>query len=420
MNLELPAKAGFLFQPKRYKVLHGGRGSAKSHSVARALLTLGYSSRRRILCAREIQKSIKASVHQLLRDTIEQLGLSSFYTVLDTEIRGANGTQFLFSGLADHTVDSIKSFEGIDICWIEEGQTISKKSLDILIPTIRKEGSEIWITFNPELDTDEVYHRFVSVEREDTQAVEMNWRDNPWFPKVLDDERLMCQRTAPDDYPTIWEGKCRPAVQGAIYAKEIADLVEKGRFRTFDYDPMLQVHTIWDLGWNDAMTIGFVQRAASEVRLIHYIEDSHRTLEDYVREIKELPWNWGTDWLPHDGRAKDFKSGKSAEEILLSLGRRPDIVPNIGVEEGIRATRLVLPRLWLNKANCAPVLEHLKRYRRQINQVTGQPGGPLHDDHSHCCDMVRYMSVVIDRLNNDHGAPPPVRDLPVFDSAMGY
>ena len=148
----------------------------------------------RILCAREIQKSMRDSVHRLLKDYIIKLGLTAFYDVLDTEIRGKNGTLFLFAGLQSHTVDSIKSFEGVDRVWIEEAHAISKKSLDTLIPTIRKEGSEIWMTLNPDMATDEVYQRFISTPSPDTWVCEVNWRDNPWFPEVLNDERLKAKR----------------------------------------------------------------------------------------------------------------------------------------------------------------------------------------------------------------------------------
>ena len=419
MAINLPIAAQALLRPKRFKIVKGGRGSAKSHTVAQILLALGKSKRHRILCCREVQKSIKASVHQLLRDKIEQMGLQSFYQVLDTEIRGANGTQFLFSGLADHTVDSIKSLEGVSIVWVEEGQTISKKSLDLLVPTIRVEGSEIFITFNPELDTDEVWKRFVAQPSDDTIVITMNWRDNPWFPQVLEEERIKCKTRAPEDYDTIWEGKCRPTVVGAIWAREVENLMAQGRYRPMEYDPMLQVHTVWDLGWAYSMTIGFVQRAASEVRLIDYIEGSFRTLEDYVKDIKTRPWNWGNDWIPHDGRARDFKSGMSTEEMLKKLGRNPMIVPQIGVEEGIKATRLVIPRLWMNSNTCAQPLEHMKRYRRTINPQTNQPGPPLHDEHSHCGDMIRYLAVVIDQITNEAYTAPHV-SVPVVDSTIGY
>ena len=161
VTVRFPPKLEFLFDPYRYKVAHGGRGSGKSWSFARALLVLGMQSRVRVLCTREIQKSIKDSVKRLLDDQIEGMGFGHFYDSFETEIRGLNGTEFLFAGLASHTVESIKSYESIDICFIEEAQTVSKKSLDILIPTIRKPGSEIWICFNPVLDTDEVWKRYV-------------------------------------------------------------------------------------------------------------------------------------------------------------------------------------------------------------------------------------------------------------------
>ena len=158
---QFPSKLEFLFDQHRYKVAYGGRGSSKSWSFARALIIQAANRPLRILCAREIQKSIKQSVHQLLSDQIQALGLGSFFEVLEAEIRGMNGSSFSFAGLATNTVESIKSFEGVDIVWVEEAQTVSKRSWDILIPTIRKENSEIWISFNPDVDTDDTYQRFV-------------------------------------------------------------------------------------------------------------------------------------------------------------------------------------------------------------------------------------------------------------------
>jgi phage terminase large subunit len=167
ITAEFPDKLKFLFTPMRYKVARGGRGSAKSWSVARALLIQGANRPLRILCTREIQKSIQQSVHQLLSDQIKALKLDSFYQVLNNEIRGINGTEFYFSGLSNETSASLKSFEGVDIVWCEEAQNISKQSWDILLPTIRKPDSEIWVTFNPDLETDETYQRFV-VNKPDT------------------------------------------------------------------------------------------------------------------------------------------------------------------------------------------------------------------------------------------------------------
>jgi len=150
----------------------------------------------------------KQSVHKLLKDQIQLLGLGAFYKVLDNEIRGVNGTEFAFTGLSALTVETIKSFEGCDVCWVEEGQSITDESWIILIPTIRKEGSEIWISFNPSLETDPTYKRFITNPPLDTVSVEINWRDNPWFNKVMDQERLHCLKIDPEGYKNIWDGKC--------------------------------------------------------------------------------------------------------------------------------------------------------------------------------------------------------------------
>ena len=319
MQAEFPDKLEFLFKPARYKVLHGGRGSAKSWGIARALLIQAAQRPLRVLCTREVQKSIKDSVHRLLSDQIQALGLGWFYEILETEIRGPNGSLFLFAGLAQHTVESIKSYEGVDRVWIEEAQVVTKRSWDVLLPTIRKEGSEVWLSLNPDMETDETYQRFVSNPPPDAVVVQMNWRDNPWFPEVLEKERQETLRRDQSNYENIWEGKPKLVSEGAIYKEEIERLVSESRIRLVPYDPVLSVHTVWDLGWNDAMTIGFFQRSGAEVRCIDYIEDSHRTLDWYVAQIDKRPWRWGTDFIPHDGRSRNFQTGKSTEEALQAM-----------------------------------------------------------------------------------------------------
>lgn len=398
-----PKKLRVLFQPSRYKFIRGGRGSGKSWSVARALLLKGAKQTERILCTREVQKSIKQSVHQLLRDQIEFLGLSAFYEVLETEIRGKNGTRFYFAGLSDMTAETIKSFEGCTIVWVEEGQAITVRSWRILTPTIRAANSEIWVTFNPELETDETYQMAVVRPPPDTISVEVNYHDNPWFPDVLEKERAHAQATLkPADYAHIWEGRCRPAVEGAIYTDEVGQAETTGRFARVLYDPLLKVHTIWDLGFNDSMAIGFVQRLASEIRIIDYIEDQRRTLLSYVEEFEQKPWNWGNDWLPHDGFAKRHQTGKSDEEVLKAVGRSVMQTPSIEVESGIRVARQVFPRVYFNKDSPGVVrlMECLKRYRRHVSKSTGEPGAPMHDEFSHGADMFRYLCINADQLTN--------------------
>lgn len=403
-KLQVPSVLEGLFRPKRYKVMHGGRGGGKSWSVAGVLLTMASNRPLRVLCAREIQKSIKQSVHQLLQDQITRLGLGAFFEVLETEIRGINGSLFLFAGLQSHTVDSIKSFEGCDIVWVEEAHSVSKKSWDVLIPTIRKEGSEIWLTLNPEMETDDTYQRFIATPSPDTWCVQINWSDNPWFPGVLDFERRKAKRTmSKADYEHIWEGKPYRVSAGAIYRHEMEWLYMDNRVRAVPYDPSLPVHTVWDLGWNDAMTIAMVQRGPQDVRIIDYIEDSHRTLDWYVAKLEKRPYRWGTDFLPHDGRTRNYQTGKSTEEKLEELGRRSvHVLANTSVEEGIKEARMVFSRCFFDADKTARLLECLKRYERQIHTITGEPMGPLHNEYSHGADCFRYIAQAVPVMTGTH------------------
>jgi phage terminase large subunit len=409
LRVTIPKKLAFLFEPHRYKVCRGGRGGSRSWTYARALLLKGYQQPLRILCAREIQKSIKDSVHKLLSDQIELMGLGSFYDIQDVAIRGRNGTEFIFAGLSTQTAESIKSMEGIDIVWCEEAHVISKKSWDILIPTIRKDGSEIWITFNPSLESDETFQRFVVNPPDDCASAKLSYHDNPWFPDVLEKERLHCLRADPKSYPNIWEGECKPAIEGAIYYDEITVAQNEGRICDVPYDPMLKVHVVMDLGWNDSMAIGLVQRQASQLRIIEYIEDDHKTLDYYSSLLREKRLNWGKMWLPHDARAKDFKTGKSTEKIMQKLGWDTEIVDSLSVEAGIKVARMTFGRVYFDKTKTdrkdvigeGSLIECLKRYKRRINLQTDEPGPPLHDGFSHGADFFRYFCISADKMTNE-------------------
>ena len=397
-----PPKMRGLFDPHRYKIYHGGRGSGKSWAFARALLIQAAAKPLRVLCCREVQKSIKQSVHQLLKDQIQDLGFGYLFDVTETAIRCKNGSEFYFAGLAQHTAESIKSYEGIDRVWIEEGATITKKSLDILVPTIRKEGSEIWISLNPDLDTDEVYSRFIANQVPGSLVVQANYSDNPYFPTVLEVERKHCEMHNKKDYDNIWLGKPKTVVDGAIYADEYQLMSEQHRINLVTHDPMLKTHVVVDLGWNDAMSIIMVQRAGSEARIVDYIEESFQTLDWYSAELKRRNYNWGKLWLPHDAVHKDYKTGKSAVEIMTALGWECEVIPIGDVEHGIRLSRMLFPRVWMDKEKTKRLQECLKRYRRSINQTTSQPTGPLHDEYSHGADAFRYLATCIDMMRNDN------------------
>lgn len=396
ITAQFPAKLRPLFAPKRYKVMHGGRGGGKSWAVARALILMVADKGLRVLCAREIQKSMKESVHRLLKDQITSLELDSDFEVLETEIRCKNGGGFVFTGLQSHTVDSIKSFEAVDRVWVEEAHGVSKKSWDTLIPTIRKPESEIWMTLNPDMDTDDTYVRFIAAPSDDTWVCEVNWRDNPWFPTVLEAERQKAERLDPEGYQHIWEGKPRRVAEGAIYRHEIDALFADGRICDVPYDPILPVHTVWDLGWNDAMTIIMVQSSPMGIRILDYIEDSNRTYAWYVGELEKRPYRWGTDYLPHDGAAANPQTGISSIQTLRNLGRTvAEPLAAIDVEEGIKQARMIFPKCYLDKHKTARLVECLKRYRRAINQRTNEATGPLHDEFSHGADAFRYLGMAV-------------------------
>lgn len=408
IRAKFPEAFECLFTSSRYICLYGGRGSGKSWAVARALLLKGVQNSIRVLCSREVQNSIEQSVHQLLKDQISALGLDHHYEVQKTTIRGANGTEFYFKGLSDQTSASIKSFEGVDICWLEESQSLTDRSLDILIPTIRKPGSSIWLTFNPQLETDPVYSRFVLNPPDDCIVRKVNFDENPFFQQTaLPAEMLHARRTmSAEQYNHIWRGECLPAVDGAIYFKAMAAAQENDQIRSVIHDPMLKTHVIMDLGFNDATAIILAQVVRSEVRIIHYIEGNQRTLSDYHAELRGLRFNgqavnWGTMCLPHDGFAKRHQTGTSDAEVMQRLGWSVSQVPNEGVRMGIERARELFPRLFIDK-KCERLIECLKRYRwRPTNANGGESASPLHDEFSHGADALRYLALTAPQLSND-------------------
>jgi len=203
------------------------------------------------------QSVLVDSVHRLLCDQIQLLDMEDFYSITENEIRGANGTLFSFTGFHHNSVGKLKSYEGYDILWVEEGQNCSEKSWRIMLPTIRKPDSEIWISFNPDLEEDPTYTRFVVNKPDNCISVEMNYVDNPFFPKVLEDERLYTLTHNPADYANIWEGKPRTLAEGAIFGKEMDKVYEDKRIGTYDYDPTQAVFTAFDIGVRDSTAVWF-------------------------------------------------------------------------------------------------------------------------------------------------------------------
>ena len=394
---------------KRYYVAFGGRGSAKSWSFARAGILQGIEHPLRFLCAREIQRTIADSVHRLLTDQIEKLNAGWYYKVVDAGITGINGAEFLFTGLRGIDAAKIKSYEGVDIAWLEEAQAVTKKSREILIPTIRAPESEIWETFNPELDSDDVYQRYVVNPVENAWVQRVTWRDNPWFPPVLEAERLSLQKRDPVEYEHVWEGKPRTVVVGAIYSGEVIKMIEDRRVRPCPYDPKLPVHTVWDLGWNDQTSIIFAQRLLSEIRVIDYAEESFLRFDQWAKRLKDKPYVYGSHWLPHDGGNKmQAANGVSAQTLLTPLlGIKPKVIPRPPTKEvPIRAARMMFPRVYADEVKADRLLTCLKRYRRGVPESTGEPGAPVHDEYSHGADAFGGLAMIVDQLRNENEMKP--------------
>jgi phage terminase large subunit len=390
---DFPLKLQPLFLPARYKILHGGRGGAKSWGIARALLLMGASKTLRILCGREYQKSIEQSVHKLLCDQIRDMGLSDFYQVQKTRIIGANGTEFSFHGL-HHNVDNIKSIEGTDIAWIEEAQVVSAGSWKKLIPTIRKDDSEIWVSFNPELEEDETYKRFVLRPPTGAVVIKINWSDNPWFPKVLRQEKDDLKAINYDEYLNVWEGHCKKSLEGAIYAKELREAAEENRILAIPWEKNKGVNAFFDLGRADKTSIWFMQEVGFEFRFINFYQNQGFHISHYLKYLKDLPYAYDMVYLPHDSQNELLAAEKTIEKQVRDAGFKVKVVPRIPkVALGIDAVRGLFNRCWFDEAKCADGLGSLRRYRYDVDPDTKQYSkDPLHDDNSHAADAFRYFA----------------------------
>jgi phage terminase large subunit len=402
-HVQLPKACKVLFEPSRYKVLYSGRGAAKSWSIAAALLIIGAQRPLRVLCARETMQSMKDSVHRLLSDTIDRLGLRGVYQVQQATILGPNGTEFVFAGLK-HNVTNIKSVEGMDVVWVEEAQSVSKDSWDTLIPSIRKPNSEIWVSFNPDLDTDDTYKRFVLKPQPGAKVVKLSWRDNPWFPEVLRVEMEHLKATAPLDYAHIWEGETRSTVDGAIYGQELTDAQSEGRITTVSVDRTKPVHTFWDLGYGDKTAIWFGQAMyGGTYHLVDYLEGEGLTIEKYLIQLQNKPYMYGVDWLPHDGvdailhkRLSGGDRTRSIEQIIRAAGRSVRITPKLNKLTGINAARTILPNCRFDAEKCADGLQALRHYQwGPINEHGMTRREPLHNWASHAADAFRGFATSI-------------------------
>ena len=395
-RIRFPKKFEALFQPEktRYRIFYGGRGGAKSWCFARALLAKGTKSPLRILCAREFQTSIKDSVHKLLSDQIYELNMESFYEITQTTIRGLNGTEFIFAGIKNNT-NNIKSIEGIDVCWVEEAQSVSANSWNVLIPTIRKQDSEIWVSFNPELPTDDTWKRFVESPPESSVVVKVNWNDNPWFPETLNLERLSLKSRDLSAYNNVWEGTTRNTVDGAIFGKEIEQAELENRITNVPYDPSKPCHAIFDLGWADNTACWIIQFVGFEIRVLRHFEDNQKTIQHYLSLMQTFGYIYDTIWLPHDAAAKSLGTGKSIEEIVRATGLKVQILDRVPITDSINAARTIFPRCYFDRKNTEEGLNCLRHYRYDVDEHGTFSQKPLHNIYSHSADAWRYIGLMV-------------------------
>jgi phage terminase large subunit len=395
MDINFPDKLQCLFSPKRYKVLYGGRGGAKSWGVARWLLLDAARSPLRVLCARELQNSIKDSVHKVLSDQVTHLGLETTYDIQQSSIKSAVGSEFSFEGIR-YNVGRIKSYEGVDRCWVEEAQSVSEHSWEILIPTIRKPGSEIIVTFNPDLETDATYVRFVLHTPPNCALVFISWRDNPWFGDTeLPAERDALKARNYDSYLHVWEGQCRKNLEGSVYADELREASVQGRIRKVPYDRSAPVDCYFDLGRADHTSIWFVQRIGFEFHLIDFYQSNLKHIDHYFGILQSRGYLYGTMWLPHDARAAQLGSKMTIEEQTRAKFSSVLVVPRVKhVREKINAARTVFPLCYFDEERCSEGLFALRHYRYEVDEQTKRfSDKPLHDEHSDAASAFEYFAL---------------------------
>lgn len=380
INADLPPFAArYINKKARYKVMYGGRGKAATWTCGRMAILEAISSPKplRFLCTRELQSSIKDSVHRLLKDQINLMGLQDWFSVTQADITCVNGSNFIFKGLK-HNTEEVKSMEGIDRCLVEEAEKMSANSWDILIPTIRKDESQIWVNFNPDLESDPTYQRFVVKPPPDAIIQHLTYRDNPWFPKVLEAERLFKQRTDPDGYLHVWEGKPRANSDAQIF---------KGKWEIGRFEKPEGVEELNGADW------GFSQDPT--VLIVCWIIDNCLYIG---REFFQVG-------LEINHIADAFKPIMfNTNKIIRADSARPETisyVKNVGklniigadkwkgsVEDGIAHLKS-FDKIYIHE-ECKHMIEEARQYAYKVSSLTGDILTDIIDKNNHGWDAVRY------------------------------
>lgn len=390
-----------LLQPARYKGAYGGRGSGKSHFFGELLVETCVAEPGTLaVCIREVQKTLAQSSKRLIEGKIKELGVGDQFRVLNDRIETPGDGLIIFQGMQDHTAESIKSLEGYKIAWVEEAQTLSARSLSLLRPTIRAEGSEIWASWNPRRKSDAIDEFLRHQKPAGSVVVEANWRDNPWFPSVLDQERKLDLELYPDRYEHIWEGGYARAFEGAYFARQLAEAKAQGRIGKLQPDPLLPIRAVWDLGGSgataDAMAIWIVQWVGQNIYVLDYIEGVGQVLAYYVNILRERGWGKALCILPHDGVNDNNITGKRYENHVRDAGFDVQVIKNQGkgaASMRIEAVRRVFSRCWFNEDATEAGRDALGYYHEKKDEQRNVGLGPEHDWSSHGADAFGLMAV---------------------------
>lgn len=401
LRREIPEVFEPLLEPARYKGAHGGRGSGKSHFFAEQLIEdhlaiRGLAS----VCIREVQKTLAQSSKRLIEKKIVELGVGSYFNVLADKIEAPGGGLIIFQGMQDHTAESIKSLEGYGRAWIEEAQTLSHRSLTLLRPTIRAEGSEIWASWNPRRKSDAIDDFLRRRKPENATVVVANWRDNPWFPDVLEEERRLDLQRYPERYEHIWEGDYVKALEGAYFAGSLARARSEGRITRVMADPLVRKRAVFDLGGAgasaDAMAIWIVQWVSREIRVLDYVEGIGQVLDYYVSELRARGHGDALCILPHDGVNMNAITGKRYEDHVRDAGFEVEVIPNQGRGAAmmrVEAARRLFPICLFDEERTEAGRDALGFYHERRDTERNVGLGPEHDWSSHAADAFGLMCV---------------------------
>jgi phage terminase large subunit len=392
-----------LLEDARYKGSHSGRGAGKSHFFGGLLVEecLRWPGTLAV-CIRETQRTLSQSSKRLIESKIEEFKVGNSFRVYDDKIKTPGDGLIIFQGMQDHTAESIKSLEGYRIAWIAEAQSLSQRSLTLLRPTIRAEGSQIWADWNPRRKKDAIDEFLRQQKHDNAIVVRANWRDNPWFTKVLEDERQTDLRLYPERYDHIWEGEYAKAFEGAYFAQGLAQAKAQGRIGKLAADPLLPLKLFFDLGGSgaraDAMAIWVVQFVGKAIYVLDYLEGSGQVLAYYVAELRKRGYGNALCVLPHDGVNSNAITGKRYEDHLREAGFDVDPpVPNQGAGAAmlrVEAVRRIFPRCWFSEGPTEAGRDALGYYHERREEARNVGLGPEHDWSSNGADAFGLMAIV--------------------------